>query len=80
MISLTLSQILLLLMVPGLLAIALWWLVNVVKDRRRDHILRQSTLRCRICGCAYPSQGRAGEISRCPACASANIQEDQRII
>ncbi len=78
MISINLSDLILLFMIPGLLSIGLWWLRTVLKDRRRDKVRRLSTLRCRICGCTYPATEEA--ISRCPSCQSANLQEPQHII
>ncbi len=79
MISLNLSQLILLCMIPGMLSIGLWWVCAVLRERREDRIQRLSTLRCRICGCAYPADAEQ-EISRCPSCQSANLQEVQRII
>jgi predicted Zn-ribbon and HTH transcriptional regulator len=80
MISISLSQLILLCMIPGLLSISLWWLHTVWKERKRDQVLRLSTLRCRICGCAYPAPSPDADISYCPSCKSANLQEPHRII
>ncbi len=78
MISISLSKLILLFMIPGMISICLWWLIAVWKDRRQDKVMRQSMLRCRICGCAYPVA--AEEISRCPSCQSLNRQEPQHQI
>ena len=80
MISITLTQLLLLLMIPGLLSIGLWWLKTVTEEKRRDRSLRQATLRCRICGCAYPAPEEDGVISKCPSCKSSNLHEPENII
>lgn len=80
MISITLSQLLLLLMIPGLISIGLWWLTTVWKEHRRDLSIRQSTLRCRICGCVYPAPDEQGAITQCPSCKSSNLNEPQRLI
>ena len=80
MISITLSQLLVLLMIPGLLSIGLWWLKTVREETHRDRTLRQATLRCRICGCSYPTPDQEGTISQCPSCKSANLHEPQKII
>lgn len=80
MISITLAQLLLLLMIPGLLSIGLWWLKTVREETRRDRTLRLSTLRCRICGCSYPAPDQEGVISQCPSCKSSNLHEPQKII
>ncbi len=80
MISISLSQLILLCMIPGMIVIGLWWLFAVWRDRRRDRILRLAVLRCRICGCAYPAPSSDEEISHCPSCQSANVQEPQHII
>lgn len=80
MISITLSQLLLLLMIPGLLSIGVWWLRTVWLEKRLDRTFRQSTLRCRICGCAYPAPEEDGTLSRCPSCKSLNLHEPQKII
>ena len=80
MISITLTQLLLLLMIPGLLSIGLWWLKTVREEKHRDRTLRQSTLRCRICGCSYPAPEEDGVITHCPSCKSSNLHETQKII
>ena len=73
MISISLSQLILLFMIPGLISIVLWWVYAVWRDRQRDKVQRLSMLRCRICGCAYPVTEE--DISRCPSCQSLNHQE-----
>jgi predicted Zn-ribbon and HTH transcriptional regulator len=80
MISISLSQLLLLLMIPGLISVGLWWLNTVWKEHRRDRTLRQSTLRCRICGCVYPTPEEPGTLTRCPSCKSSNLNEPQKLI
>lgn len=80
MISITLSQLLLILMIPGLISIGLWWLGTVWKENLRDRSIRQSTLRCRICGCVYPAPEEPNAISQCPSCKSSNLNEPQRLI
>lgn len=78
MISITLSNLILLFMIPGLVSIGIWWLAAVLRERRLDKLKRQSLLRCRICGCAYPAPEE--DISRCPSCQSLNQQEPQHQI
>jgi predicted Zn-ribbon and HTH transcriptional regulator len=80
MIPVTLSQFVLILMLPGLLSIAYWWLRTVGRDYRKDRILLQSTLRCRICSCLFSPKEPEGAITHCPSCNSANINRSQRII
>lgn len=79
MISISLSQLILLFMIPGMLSIGLWWLCAVLRERREDRTQRLAALRCRICGCAYPAEA-GQETSRCPSCQSANLQEPPSII
>lgn len=80
MISISLSQLILLCMIPGLLTITLWWLVTAVRERKQDRILRRSTLRCRICGYSYQPSVGPDPISHCPSCQSANIDEPESLI
>jgi uncharacterized paraquat-inducible protein A len=80
MISISLSQLLLILMIPGLVSIGLWWLVTVWKENQQSRTLRQSTLRCRICSCAYPAPEETGAISQCPSCKSSNLNEPHKLI
>jgi predicted Zn-ribbon and HTH transcriptional regulator len=79
-ISISLSQLILLCMIPGLLTISVWWLRTVFKERRSDQILRRSTLRCRVCGYSYAPTAPTSELSHCPSCKSANLKETERII
>jgi predicted Zn-ribbon and HTH transcriptional regulator len=82
MINISLSQLILLCMIPGMLTILAWWLRTVIVERRQDRMLRSSSLRCRICGYSYQptTPPDSGTASHCPSCQSANLHEPERII
>jgi len=79
-ISISLSQLILLCMIPGMLTILLWWLRTTLSERRQDQILRRRSLRCRICGYPYQPASTTDQTSRCPSCKSLNLHEPERII
>lgn len=80
MISISLPQLILLCMIPGLLTITIWWLATVIRERQQDRILRRTSLRCRICGFSYQPDSGPAPLSHCPSCKSANLHEPERII
>jgi hypothetical protein len=57
--------------------------VSIFLDRRRDRVsagaIKRSTIRCRICGCAYP-ESSGHQARECPECGRENIRgRDRRL-
>jgi predicted Zn-ribbon and HTH transcriptional regulator len=80
MIQVRLSELILILMIPGMLSLIYFWLRSVLKERRQDRVMRSAMLRCRICGYPFVPMVTEGEITHCPSCKSANLNKPSRII
>ncbi|MCB1227546.1 MAG: hypothetical protein KDK99_17135 [Verrucomicrobiales bacterium] len=79
MFEISLSHLILLCMIPGLLTVGGLWLISVWRERSRDRRQRLRVVRCRICGRVYPPETR-DVITSCPSCGSANERAPLRMI
>ncbi len=71
MIQVSLTTLLLLGMVVGLLLLGGFWLYAVLKQRRIEGRARQDLVSCRICGNIYENTVRS-PMTACPQCGSLN--------
>lgn len=79
MIGISLSHLIILVMVTGILLIGILWLVSFWQERRRDVHHRRVAIQCRICGCGYVSETER-DLSICPMCDSPNERHRSRQI
>ncbi len=71
MIGISLSHLIILVMITGILLIGVLWLVSFWQERRREIHHRRVAIQCRICGCGYVC-GVEDDLSVCPMCDSRN--------
>ena len=79
MIPIRLTDLILLCMIPGLLTVGGLWVFSVWRDRARDRLLRELTVRCRICSCVY-TPNEEDSLSQCPSCHSTNERTPLKMI
>ncbi len=73
MIQVTLTNLVLLGMVVGVVLLGSIWLVAVWRERRDESKVRKDLVGCRICGHVYENADRR-PVSACPQCGSLNEQ------
>ena len=78
MINVTLSQMVLLCFVLGLLLVLLSWVFGAARVQRAEKRRVRGVITCRICGVRYEAE--QGETSTCPACATPNESEPPGMI
>lgn len=71
MIKVTLSQLIFIGMILGIVTVGFLWLHAVLRDRRTHKRARSNVRLCRICGCAYQPPSNE-DVTVCPVCDTPN--------
>lgn len=72
MISIGLSQLIMLVMLIGVSMVSALWFYTFWREQRRESKRRRIAIQCRICGCCYAITPQSERITQCPACGSKN--------
>ncbi len=78
MINVSMSQLVLIIMVAGMVMVGLWWALGVASVRRAETRKRKGVIMCRICGVHYEVEEE--DITTCPACKTVNERRPMREI
>lgn len=79
MIEVTLRQLFTAILLGMFAAAALSVYVDRRRDRRRARMIQRGTIRCRVCGRAYPA-GEGRGVKDCPDCGRGNLAgRDRRL-
>lgn len=71
MVHVSLTTLLMLGMIVGLVLLGIFWMYAVWKQRRLEGRARQDLISCRICGNIYENAARS-PMTACPQCGSLN--------
>lgn len=70
MMDVTLGGLILLMAALCLALVALGWVLDNVRLKKREIVRKRGVVLCRICGVRY--EANAGEVTPCPACQTPN--------
>ena len=79
MIGISLSKLIVLVMLIGVVFVAVLWIHSLWQDRRREVRRRRIALQCRICGHVYANTPK-DTVTTCPSCGSRNERQVLRPI